>query len=58
MAIFYSRYTAWSEGEPNNSGDGEDCAVLFDMVNGNQLDRFAHSLEYSSDIYSSDLIFI
>ena len=36
-----SRYTAWAEGEPNNSGDGEDCAVLFDMYQGNQLDRFS-----------------
>merc|ERR1711936_1433092 len=33
------KYTAWAEGEPNNMGEGEDCAVLFDMYNGQQLDR-------------------
>ena len=37
------RYTAWAEGEPNDSGDGEDCAVLFDMYMGEQLERFSLS---------------
>ena len=41
--MLHFRYTAWAEGEPNDSGDGEDCAVLFDMYMGEQLERFSLS---------------
>ena len=41
--MLHLRYTAWAEGEPNDSGDGEDCAVLFDMYMGEQLERFSLS---------------
>ena len=44
LLMLHFRYTAWAEGEPNDSGDGEDCAVLFDMYMGEQLERFCLSV--------------
>ena len=54
--MLHFRYTAWAEGEPNDSGDGEDCAVLFDMYMGEQLERFSLSkcIQKRNDFLSSD----
>merc|ERR1712055_132111 len=33
------KYTAWAEGEPNNMGGDENCAVLFDQYKDDIFDR-------------------
>ena len=53
LLMLHFRYTAWAEGEPNDSGDGEDCAVLFDMYMGEQLERFCLSV-YLFDMYMGE----